>query len=89
MPVGTFTFRRTWRCCGRTASALGGSLENATHLGETGAQQRASAIEDEFVRTKILDAIGDLALVGYPVIGHLFVHQLQPRATRVRREDPR
>ena len=25
-------------------------------------------LEDEFVRHKILDAVGDLALVGYPVI---------------------
>ena len=31
--------------------------------------------EDEFVRHKILDAIGDLALVGYPVIGHLVAHR--------------
>jgi UDP-3-O-[3-hydroxymyristoyl] N-acetylglucosamine deacetylase len=27
------------------------------------------------VRHKILDAIGDLALVGYPVIGHLVAHR--------------
>ena len=27
------------------------------------------------MRHKILDAIGDLALVGYPVIGHLVAHR--------------
>ena len=27
--------------------------------------------EDEFVRHKMLDAIGDLALLGHPVVGHL------------------
>jgi UDP-3-O-[3-hydroxymyristoyl] N-acetylglucosamine deacetylase len=27
------------------------------------------------VRHKILDAIGDLSLVGYPVIGHLVAHR--------------
>ena len=27
--------------------------------------------EDEFVRHKILDAIGDLSLLGHPVVGHL------------------
>jgi len=27
------------------------------------------------VRHKILDAVGDLALVGYPVIGHLVAHR--------------
>ena len=31
--------------------------------------------DDEFVRHKILDAVGDLALVGYPVIGHLVAHR--------------
>ena len=31
--------------------------------------------DNEFVRHKILDAIGDLALVGYPVIGHLVAHR--------------
>ena len=31
--------------------------------------------EDEFVRHKILDVIGDLSLVGYPVIGHLVAHR--------------
>ena len=29
----------------------------------------------EFVRHKILDAVGDLALVGHPVIGHLVAHR--------------
>jgi hypothetical protein len=55
--------------------ALGGSLENAIVLGETGILNNALRFEDEFVRHKILDAIGDLALVGYPVIGHLVAHR--------------
>ena len=54
--------------------ALGGSLENAVVLGETGVLN-ALRFEDEFVRHKILDAVGDLALVGYPVIGHLVAHR--------------
>ena len=55
--------------------ALGGSLENAIVLGETGVLNNALRFEDEFVRHKILDAVGDLALVGYPVIGHLVAHR--------------
>jgi UDP-3-O-[3-hydroxymyristoyl] N-acetylglucosamine deacetylase len=55
--------------------ALGGSLDNAIVLGETGVLNNALRFEDEFVRHKILDAIGDLALVGYPVIGHLVAHR--------------
>jgi len=35
----------------------------------------ALRFEDEFVRHKILDAIGDLSLVGFPVIGHLVAHR--------------
>ncbi|HXI27592.1 MAG TPA: UDP-3-O-acyl-N-acetylglucosamine deacetylase, partial [Vicinamibacterales bacterium] len=55
--------------------ALGGSLDNAIVLGETGVLNNALRFEDEFVRHKILDAVGDLALVGYPVIGHLVAHR--------------
>jgi UDP-3-O-[3-hydroxymyristoyl] N-acetylglucosamine deacetylase len=35
----------------------------------------ALRFEDEFVRHKILDVIGDISLVGYPVIGHLVAHR--------------
>ena len=55
--------------------ALGGSLENAIVLGESGVLNNPLRFEDEFVRHKILDAVGDLALVGYPVIGHLVAHR--------------
>jgi UDP-3-O-[3-hydroxymyristoyl] N-acetylglucosamine deacetylase len=44
-------------------------------LGETGVLNSALRFEDEFVRHKILDVIGDLSLVGYPVIGHLVAHR--------------
>ena len=55
--------------------ALGGSLDNAIVLGETGVLNNALRFEDEFVRHKILDVIGDLSLVGHPVIGHLVAHR--------------
>ena len=55
--------------------ALGGSLDNAIVLGETGVLNNALRFEDEFVRHKVLDVIGDLSLVGYPVIGHLVAHR--------------
>jgi UDP-3-O-[3-hydroxymyristoyl] N-acetylglucosamine deacetylase len=35
----------------------------------------ALRFEDEFVRHKILDAVGDLALVGHPIVGHVVVHR--------------
>src|SRR5262249_15136106 len=55
----------------KSGLALGGSLDNAVVIGETGVLNNTLRFEDEFVRHKILDAIGDLALLGYPVIGHL------------------
>src|SRR3989442_3976978 len=74
-PARTFTFLKDVETMRQNGLALGGSLENAVVLGETGVLNNALRFEDEFVRHKILDAIGDLALVGYPVIGHLVAHR--------------
>src|SRR5438105_6112142 len=74
-PARTFTFLKDVEMLRQSGLALGGSLENAVVLGETGVLNNALRFEDEFVRHKILDAIGDLALVGYPVIGHLVAHR--------------
>jgi UDP-3-O-[3-hydroxymyristoyl] N-acetylglucosamine deacetylase len=74
-PARTFTFLKDVEMLRQNGLALGGSLENAIVLGETGVLNNALRYEDEFVRHKILDAIGDLALVGHPVIGHLVAHR--------------
>jgi len=74
-PARTFTFLKDVEMMRQNGLALGGSLENAIVLGETGILNNSLRFEDEFVRHKILDAIGDLALVGYPVIGHLVAHR--------------
>src|SRR5438445_337486 len=74
-PARTFTFLKDVEKLRQNGLALGGSLENAIVLGETGVLNNALRFEDEFVRHKILDAIGDLALIGYPVIGHLVAHR--------------
>ena len=55
--------------------ALGGSLENAIVIGDTGILNNALRFDDEFVRHKILDVIGDMALIGRPLIGHLVAHR--------------
>ena len=55
--------------------ALGGSLENAIVISDTGVLNNGLRFDDEFVRHKILDVIGDMALVGYPMIGHLVAHR--------------
>jgi UDP-3-O-[3-hydroxymyristoyl] N-acetylglucosamine deacetylase len=73
-PARTFGFLQEVEMLRQRGLALGGSLENAVVLGETGALNTLR-FEDEFVRHKILDAIGDLSLLGYPIIGHLVVHR--------------
>src|SRR6059058_2972277 len=74
-PARTFTFLKDVEMLRQNGLALGGSLENAIVLGETGVLNNALRFEDEFVRHKILDAVGDLALVGHPVVGHLVAHR--------------
>jgi UDP-3-O-[3-hydroxymyristoyl] N-acetylglucosamine deacetylase len=69
-PARTFGFLREVETLRRNGLALGGSLENAIVIGETGVLNNKLRFEDEFVRHKILDAIGDLALIGHPVLGH-------------------
>ena len=50
--------------------ALGASLENTVAVGETAVvNPEGLRFADEFVRHKILDAVGDLALAGLPIQG--------------------
>jgi UDP-3-O-[3-hydroxymyristoyl] N-acetylglucosamine deacetylase len=73
-PARTFGFLKEVEMLRQKGLALGGSLENAVVLGETGVLNPLR-FDDEFVRHKILDVIGDLALVGHPIQGHLVVHR--------------
>lgn len=56
--------------------ALGGSLDNAVVVGENGVLNPGGLrYDDELVRHKILDFIGDLAMAGAPVLGHFVLHK--------------
>ncbi len=70
----TFGFLKEVEWMRQNGLALGGSLENAIVIGDAGVLNPLR-FEDEFVRHKILDAIGDLALLGYPLIGHVVAHR--------------
>src|SRR3546814_9058210 len=49
---------------------LGGSLENTVVVdGDHVVNEDGLRFHDEFVRHKVLDAVGDLALAGAPLIG--------------------
>jgi UDP-3-O-[3-hydroxymyristoyl] N-acetylglucosamine deacetylase len=74
-PARTYGFLKDLGLMRKNGLALGGSLDNAIVLGETGVLNNALRFEDEFVRHKILDVIGDLSLVGHPVVGHLVAHR--------------
>ena len=66
----TFGFLRDVQMLRSRGLALGGSLDNAVVLDEKKIlNPEGLRFSNEFVRHKILDAIGDLALLGAPMIG--------------------
>jgi UDP-3-O-[3-hydroxymyristoyl] N-acetylglucosamine deacetylase len=72
----TFGFLREVEALRAMGKARGGSLENAIVLdGDRVLNPEGLRFPDEFVRHKILDAVGDMALVGMPIQGHLIVHK--------------
>lgn len=73
-PARTFGFLHEVEMLRRSGLALGGSLENAVVIGESGVLNKLR-FEDEFVRHKMLDLIGDMALLGHPVVGHIEAHR--------------
>lgn len=71
-PARTFGFLRDVERLKAVGLARGGSLENAIVIDdERILNPEGLRFPDEFVRHKILDAIGDLSLVGYPILGHV------------------
>ncbi len=73
--------------------AQGGSLDNAIVLDDSKIlNPEGLRYSDEFVRHKILDAIGDMALLGYTIIGeydaHAGSHHLNHLLTKKLLEDP-
>jgi UDP-3-O-[3-hydroxymyristoyl] N-acetylglucosamine deacetylase len=68
----TFCFRRDIEKMQSMGLAKGGSLENAVVVDDFSiVNPEGLRYADEFVRHKVLDAVGDLALLGLPVVGAL------------------
>jgi len=66
----TFGFARDIQYLQSINLALGASLDNAIGLDETSVlNPDGLRFEDEFVRHKILDAMGDMMVLGYNIIG--------------------
>jgi UDP-3-O-[3-hydroxymyristoyl] N-acetylglucosamine deacetylase len=70
-PARTFGFMRDVEKLRAAGLARGGSVENCIVLDDSGIVNGPLRFRDEFVRHKILDLLGDLALIGRPVIGEI------------------
>jgi UDP-3-O-[3-hydroxymyristoyl] N-acetylglucosamine deacetylase len=72
----TFGFVQDVEALRDAGLALGGSLDNAVVLDEYRVLNADGLrYADEFVKHKVLDAIGDLYLVGHPVVGAFSAHK--------------
>jgi len=92
-PARTFGFMKDLESLNRMNLARGASLDNTLALDETGVMNKdRQRFPDEFVRHKILDAIGDMALAGAPLIarfeGVRSGHGLNNRLLRALFQDP-
>ena len=88
----TFGFLHEVEAMHKMGLALGGSLDNAIVLDHDRVLNNSGLRrEDEFIRHKLLDAIGDLFLAGYPIIGEYygekFSHALNNQLLRTLFED--
>ena len=68
----TFGFVHEYEYLKQHGLARGVSLENVVAIGsEDVVNEGGLRYEDEFVRHKILDCIGDFSLLGMPILGHV------------------
>jgi len=85
-PARTFTFERDVAALRARGLALGGSLDNAVVVGDSGILNAELRFEDEFVRHKMLDLTGDLSLLARPLRAHVVAfragHDLHARLAR-------
>ena len=71
-PARTFGFLSDINKLRENGLGLGGSLDNAVVLSNDGVMNDGGLrYRDEFVRHKALDCIGDLYLMGAPLLGHV------------------
>jgi len=75
-PARTFGFLKEVQFLKSQGLAQGGSLDNALVLDDADVLNPGGLrFPEEFVRHKILDALGDLALLGLPILGRLEVNR--------------
>jgi len=74
-PARTFGFRAEAEALRARGLALGASLENVVVLDESGVMNDGLRFEDEFLRHKIGDVAGDLALLGARLDAHILTER--------------
>ncbi|MBS1114042.1 MAG: lpxC [Nitrospirae bacterium] len=75
-PARTFGFLKDVEYLKANGFARGGSFDNAIILGDKGIMNSTTLrFKDEFVRHKILDLIGDISLLGFPIQGHIIANK--------------
>jgi UDP-3-O-[3-hydroxymyristoyl] N-acetylglucosamine deacetylase len=67
----TYGFLRDVPLLRKHGLARGGSLDNAIVVGKRSVLNESLRWSDEFVRHKALDLVGDLGLLGGPLVGHV------------------
>lgn len=70
-PSRTFCLQEEAEELTRQGLGKGANYENTVVVGENGIVDNTLRFEDEFVRHKICDLIGDLYLLGHPIKGHV------------------
>ena len=74
-PARTFGFVKEIETLEQMGLANGGRLNNFILVGEEGVVNAPLRFPDEFVRHKLLDLAGDLALLGRPIVGRFTAHR--------------
>ena len=74
-PARTFGFLKEIEALEEMGLANGGRLNNCIVIGEQGIINPPLRFEDELVRHKILDLLGDLYLLGQPIRGKVTAHR--------------
>lgn len=90
-PARTFGFLAEYEALKAHGLARGASASNCIVIGSERVENGELRFPDEFVRHKALDLLGDLALVGKSVQGHIIVqrggHSLHAALARLLREE--
>ncbi len=74
-PARTFGFLDEVAALRKRGLGLGGSLDNCVVVDRNRVLSGELRFRDEFVRHKVLDLIGDLALLEFPLRGHVVAHR--------------